>query len=128
MYSVCSTRATVAGTDDVGELLRSTKQTWMDEFGRDATYVDGRPGEYFGTAVVRPEMLAGWFSSSECSRLAALGYVVVCIPDARVFRSSENQVLFGRARPLHIGAQLRRWPCIGDESRRSRGGQRRGAI
>jgi hypothetical protein len=99
-----------AWTDDDGELLRSTKPTWMDEFGWEATNVAGRPGEYFGTAVVRLEMLAGWFSSGECSRLAALGYVVACIPDARVLRSSENQVLFCRTQPLNIGVQIRRWP------------------
>ena len=101
---------TATWSDDAGHILRSTRPSWIDEFGSDAVQHGGRPSEHFGSAVAKHADLANWFSSGERGRLADLGYVCVRVPDARVIAASPNQVLFARAKPLTVGVQRVRWP------------------
>lgn len=97
-------------SDDEGHLLRVSRPPWYVEVGDDAIERGGRPGEHFGSAVVTLEALNWWFSSGERARLIDRGFVVACVPDARVIAFSAAQVLFGRSRPLNVGVEVQRWP------------------
>jgi len=75
--------------------------TWGDEFGWDLIDRKGRAGEFFGTAVRRPEKLCEWFSATERGRLELLGFAAVSMPINRVLAESENQLVFARKVALH---------------------------
>ncbi len=84
--------------------------TWMAEFGDDLIDRLGAAGEVFGSGVRTLASLERWFNGVERMRLADLGYRLVSVPGCRVLAESENQVVFGRVRPLSEGVQVRRWP------------------
>lgn len=94
----------------IDEERTSMPPTFMEEFGWDIFDKMGRPGEHFGSAVRRVEDLLRWFSHREMRKLAALGYRIVSLSDARVLAESENQCVFARSRPLAEGATFHRWP------------------
>lgn len=101
---------TLQWSDDDGSALRSDKPPWMVEFGSDAIDRLGRARERFGSGCDSVDQITGWFSPAERFRLAELDYHLVRLTDVRILARSANQVLFARFKPLHVGAQIRRWP------------------
>jgi hypothetical protein len=80
--------------------------TWMEEFGETLIQRRGRPGEHFGSAVRTMSKLCEWFSPTERSKLAAMGFNVVSVPIDRVLAESESQLVFARKLPLHWGVTI----------------------
>ena len=83
--------------------------TWMAEFGSDLR-TQMHPDEYVGCGMRRLDQLERWFSPSERVRLQALGYRLVALNVDRIIAESENQVVFGRRRPLVSGVTVMRFP------------------
>lgn len=89
---------------------RTGPPSWMEEFGPNLLRDVGKAGEHHGSACRTIDGLLGWFTATERSKLAGLGYRVVEFRDARVLAESESQVVFGRMKPFAVGAIVRRWP------------------
>jgi len=79
--------------------------TWMQEFG-DIRHHCG-PNECMGCGCRDLTQLAKWFTPTEQRRLEALGYQIVSMWVDRIVAESENQVVFVRRQPLHMGATRR---------------------
>lgn len=86
--------------------------TWMDEFGADAIDRLGKRGEYFGSAVRAIADISKWFSTTEQSRLATMGFNVVSLRAFRILAESPNQVLFARRSPFNVGARPIPWKTV----------------
>lgn len=84
--------------------------SFMEEFGFDVIDRLSRPGEHFGSAVRRSRSISKWFSKTEQIKLHELGYRVMGLRNCRVLAESENQLVFGRSKPLWMDVETINWP------------------
>ena len=62
--------------------------------------------EVIGTGCKTVEQLKRWFDRSEYTTLRILGYHAVKISGVRPLRESDNQVVFGREKPLNRDVEI----------------------
>lgn len=109
----------VQDRDGRGPFKPGMPDRWLDPEGRDFPAVheefglgwrDEIPhGWHCGCAFRTVEQAACWFSPSECSRLAALGYQFVSLR-ARALRESRHQAIIVRREPLRWRTIILPWP------------------
>lgn len=111
----------VQDRDGRGPFKPGMPDRWRDPDGADYPPVQAEfgldwreeipAGWHCGCAFRTVEQAARWFSPSECSRLAALGYQLVSLR-GRALRESEHQVIVVRRDPLRWMAIILPWPHI----------------
>ncbi len=75
--------------------------TFMVEFGEDVIEKYGFDHEHFGSGVHDLQDIKNWFSNSERMLLQYFGFSIVKMNCVRIIKSSENQIFFGRSKPLN---------------------------
>ncbi len=79
--------------------------TWLWEFGY-GPLLRLKPGHHMGCGFRTMDQLRAWFTPSERQRMHAFGYRTVSIDVDEVLAESENQLVFGRAKPLRKGCRI----------------------
>lgn len=78
-------------------------RSWLEEFG--PVHNQLLVGEHCGCGCKSLDQLRRWFTKSEYKKLRKFGYRAVKLNPGRIIAESDTQCVFGRATPLHKGAE-----------------------